>query len=146
MPLLILIRYVRRYYEGERWHIKLETMLVYYSHNTVCFRLIHLFSWRFSSYAKQKSGSARDILPENTKVVENTHDLSESERLCPECSEVMQPIRKGVREKIWIIPAQAILYRDVYITYNQQKKRSVCFCESRHTCWRGSEFHSGKET
>jgi Transposase and inactivated derivatives len=66
---------------------------------------------------KPKSGSARDIVPGNAKVVENTHELPEAERLCPECGEVMQPIGKEVREKIQIIPAQVILYRDVYITY-----------------------------
>ena len=66
---------------------------------------------------QRKSGKARDILPENAKVVEETHTLSEEERICPECGEVMQPIGTEVQEKIQIIPAQIILHRDIYVTY-----------------------------
>ena len=66
---------------------------------------------------QRKSGKARDILPENAKVVEETHTLSEEERICPECGEVIQPIGTEVQEKIQIIPAQIILHRDIYVTY-----------------------------
>ena len=38
---------------------------------------------------KKKSGSARDILPENTEVVEVEHILPENDRLCPQCGEAM---------------------------------------------------------
>lgn len=66
---------------------------------------------------KRKSGRARDILPENVEVVEVEHTLSEEERQCPECGEVMQPIGTEVQEKIQIIPARINLHRDVYVTY-----------------------------
>ena len=49
---------------------------------------------------KRKSGRARDILPENVEVVEVEHTLSEEERQCPECGEIMQPIGTEVQEKI----------------------------------------------
>ena len=61
---------------------------------------------------QRKSGRARDILPENTEVVETRHTLGEEERICPQCGEVMQPIGTEVQEKIKII-----LYRDIYETY-----------------------------
>ena len=66
---------------------------------------------------KRKSGSARDIFPENAEVVETRHTLSEEERICPQCGEVMQPIGTEVQEKIEIIPARIILRRDIYETY-----------------------------
>lgn len=66
---------------------------------------------------KRKSGSAREILPENVEVVEVEHTLPEEERQCPECGEIMQPIGTEVQEKIQIIPAKIILHRDVYVTY-----------------------------
>ena len=66
---------------------------------------------------QRKSGRARDILPENVEVVEVEHSLSEEERRCPECGEIMQPIGTEVQEKIQIIPARIILHRDVYVTY-----------------------------
>ena len=66
---------------------------------------------------QRKSGRARDILPENTEVVETRHTLPEEERICPQCGEVMQPIGTEVQEKIEIIPAKIILRRDIYETY-----------------------------
>ncbi len=66
---------------------------------------------------KKKSGSARDILPENTEVVEVEHILPENDRLCPQCGEAMQPIGIEVQETIQIIPAKAVLHRDIYYTY-----------------------------
>ena len=40
---------------------------------------------------KKRSGSAREILPENAEVEEETHELPEDAHLCPQCGEVMQP-------------------------------------------------------
>ena len=45
-----------------------------------------------SHIRQKKSGSARDILPENTEAVEVEHILPENDRLCPQCGEAMQPI------------------------------------------------------
>ena len=66
---------------------------------------------------KKRSGSAREILPENTEVEEETHELPEAARLCPQCGEVMQPIGTEVRETLKIIPTRVILRRDIYVTY-----------------------------
>ncbi len=63
---------------------------------------------------KRKSGSARDILPNNVEVIEVEHTLPEEERLCPQCGETMQPIGTEVRETVQIIPAKAVLHRDIY--------------------------------
>jgi len=65
----------------------------------------------------RKSGSVRDILPENIEVVEVEHTLPEEERACPQCGETMQPIGKEVQESLKFIPAKAILKRDIYYTY-----------------------------
>ena len=65
----------------------------------------------------RKSGSVRDILPENIEVVEVEHTLPEEERACPQCGETMQPIGKEVQESLEFIPAKAILKRDIYYTY-----------------------------
>ena len=66
---------------------------------------------------QKKSGSARDILPENTEVVEVEHILPENERLCPQCGEAMQPIGTEVQETLQIIPPKVILHLDIYYTY-----------------------------
>ena len=49
------------------------------------------------------------------EVVE--HRLSEGERVCPQCGERMREIGTEVRETLKLIPAKAILRRDVYYTY-----------------------------
>ena len=66
---------------------------------------------------KRKSGSVRDILPEDIEVVETEHTLGEDERQCPQCGEVMQAIGVEVRETLELIPAKAVLHRDIYTTY-----------------------------
>ena len=66
---------------------------------------------------KRKSGNVRDILPKDTEVVEVEHTLSEEERTCPECGEVMDPIGMEVSETLELIPAKAILHRDIYYSY-----------------------------
>ena len=72
-----------------------------------------------SGYSRQRkqSGSARDILPENAKEEVVEHRLSEEERFCPECGELMEEIGKEVVETVKVIPAQYILRRDIYYTY-----------------------------
>jgi Transposase and inactivated derivatives len=66
---------------------------------------------------KRKTGSVHDILPRDAEVVEIEHTLSEEERTCPECGSVMEPIGKEVVEKVVLVPAKAVLQRDVYYTY-----------------------------
>ena len=72
-----------------------------------------------AEYSRQRkqSGSARDILPENAKEEVVEHRLSEEERICPECGELMVEIGKEVVETVKVIPAQYILRKDVYYTY-----------------------------
>lgn len=66
---------------------------------------------------RKQSGSARDILPENAKEEVVEHRLSEEERICPECGELMVEIGKEVVETVKVIPAQYILRKDIYYTY-----------------------------
>ena len=66
---------------------------------------------------KRKTGSVHDILPRDAEVVEITHTLPEEERTCPECGSVMEPIGKEVVEKVVLVPAKAVLQRDIYYTY-----------------------------
>ena len=58
-----------------------------------------------------------DILPENIQEEVVEHRLSEEERVCPQCGETMEEIGSEVVETLKIIPAQAILVKDVYYTY-----------------------------
>ena len=77
---------------------------------------------------KKRSVSAREILPENAEVEEETHELPEEARLCPQCGEVMQPIGKELRETLKIIPAKVILHRDMSINrtvYVEPAKRRL---------------------
>ena len=66
---------------------------------------------------KKRSGSVRDVVPENIEVEEEKHELPEGDRVCPECGELMQPIGTEVRETLKLIPAKAVLHRDIYVTY-----------------------------
>ena len=66
---------------------------------------------------KKRSGSVRDVVPENIEVEEVRHELPEEERVCPKCGTVMEPIGTKVVETLELIPARAVLHRDVYVNY-----------------------------
>ena len=66
---------------------------------------------------RQKSGHVRDILPEDIEVVEVEHTLPEDEHQCPQCGDVMQAIGTEIRETLKLVPAKAILQRDIYYSY-----------------------------
>lgn len=66
---------------------------------------------------KKHSGSVRDILPDDIPVEEVIHELPEDQRICPQCGEDMVVIGKEVHESLKLIPAKAILRRDIYYTY-----------------------------
>ena len=66
---------------------------------------------------KRKSGNVRDILPDDIEVVEVEHTIPEDERTCTECGTVMEPIGTEVRETLELIPAKAVLHRDIYVSY-----------------------------
>lgn len=69
------------------------------------------------SHKRKKSGGVKDILPDNIEVVAVEHGLSEEERICPQCGEVMEPIGTEVRNRLKLIPAKAVLYQEIYYTY-----------------------------
>ena len=66
---------------------------------------------------KKRSGSVRDVVPDDIEVEEVRHELPEEERVCPECGETMQPIGTETKETLVLIPAKAVLRRDIYVTY-----------------------------
>ena len=76
---------------------------------------------------KKRSGSLRDITPDNITVEEVRHELSEEERQCPKCGEVMTEIGTEAVDTLEFIPAKAIIHRDIYVHYACQncKKNDV---------------------
>ena len=72
---------------------------------------------RVAAHTRKKSGSVKDVVLDNILVEVVEHRLSEEERVCPQCGEVMREIGTEVRETLKLIPAKAILRRDVYYTY-----------------------------
>ena len=69
-------------------------------------------------YTRQnRSGSVRDIVPEDIKVVEIEHDLPEEDRTCPQCGEIMEIIGSDVRETLVIPQNEPYIQRDIYFTY-----------------------------
>lgn len=70
-----------------------------------------------AAHIRKRSGSVKDVVPDNIPVEVVEHRLSEEERVCPQCGEVMREIGTEVRETLKLIPAKAILHRDVYYTY-----------------------------
>ena len=74
---------------------------------------------------RRRSGSVKDVLPENVPVDVVEHRLSEEERICEECGTVMQEIGKEVRRTLQIIPAQVRIREDWYYTYACQKCKLV---------------------
>ena len=70
-----------------------------------------------AAHTRKKSGSVKDVVPDNIPVEVVEHHLSEEERVCPQCGELMREIGTEVRETLKLIPAKAILRRDVYYTY-----------------------------
>ena len=78
---------------------------------------------------KRRSGSVKDVLPENVPVDVVEHHLPEEERICNECGTVMQEIGKEVRRTLQIIPAQVRIREDWYYTYACQ----TCKNEAEHS-------------
>ena len=70
-----------------------------------------------AAHTRKQSGSVKDVVPDNIPVEIVQHRLLEEERVCPQCGELMREIGTEVRETLKLIPAKAILRRDVYYTY-----------------------------
>ena len=66
---------------------------------------------------KKRSGSVRDVVPKNITVEEVRHELPEEERVCPQCGDIMEPIGTEAAETPELIPAGAVVRRDVYVKY-----------------------------
>ena len=69
------------------------------------------------AHVRKQSGSVKDVVPENILVEVLEHRLAEEERQCPRCGETMSEIGREVRETLVLVPAKAVLRRDVYYTY-----------------------------
>ena len=70
---------------------------------------------------KRKSGSVKDILPENIPVEVVEHRLPEEELTCPVCGTELVEIGKEVRQTLEMKPAQFYLREDWYYTYACRK-------------------------
>ena len=70
-----------------------------------------------AAHTRKQSGNVKDVVPDNIPVEMDKHRLNEDERVCPQCDKVMREIGTEVRETLKLIPAKAILRRDVYYTY-----------------------------
>jgi len=70
-----------------------------------------------AAHTRKKSGSVKDVVPDSIPVEVVEHRLSEEERVCPQCGELMGEIGREIRETLKLIPAKAVLQRDIYYTY-----------------------------
>ncbi len=70
-----------------------------------------------AAHTRKKSGSVKDVVPDNIPVEVVEHHLSGEELECPQCGEAMREIGSEVRETLVLQPAKAILRRDIYYTY-----------------------------
>ena len=57
---------------------------------------------------KKQSGSVKDVAPDNIPVEVVEHRLSEEERVCPQCGELMREIGTEARETLKLIPADHV--------------------------------------
>ena len=69
---------------------------------------------QMAAHTRKQSGSVKDAVPDNIPVEVVEHRLPEEERVCPQCGERMRGIGTEVRETLKLIPAKAILRKDVY--------------------------------
>ena len=70
-----------------------------------------------AAHTRKQSGRVKDVAPDNIPVEVVEHRLPEEDRVCPQCGERMREIGTEVWETLKLIPAKAILRRDVYYTY-----------------------------
>ena len=69
----------------------------------------------------RKSGSVKDVVPENIPVEVVEHRLAEDELSCPICGTELVEIGKEIRQTLEIKPAQVYLREDWYYTYACRK-------------------------
>ena len=56
-------------------------------------------------------------VPQNIAVEEVRRELPEEERVCPQCGDIMEPIGTEAVETLKLIPARAVIHRNVYMKY-----------------------------
>lgn len=69
------------------------------------------------AHYRKKASESKERLPEDLPVEIVEHTLSEEERICPECGEILEMIGKTERDTLLLIPATAKIRRDVTYTY-----------------------------
>jgi transposase len=70
-----------------------------------------------SYHKRKKKNNIKDRLPEDIPVEVIDHSLSDEERTCPSCQQLMVDIGTKLREHLRLIPAQAVLERHVQHVY-----------------------------
>ena len=58
-----------------------------------------------------------DDLPEGAEVEVKEHRLSEDERICPNCGNIMTELGKEVERTVEMVPAKIVVHEDWYFTY-----------------------------
>ena len=59
-----------------------------------------------AAHTRKRSGSVKDVVPDNIPVEVVEYRLSEEERVCPQCGKRMREIGTEVRETLKLIPAR----------------------------------------
>jgi len=78
-----------------------------------------------AAHTRKKSGSVKDVVPDNIPVEVVEHRLSGEELECPQCGETMREIGTEIRETLKLIPAKAVLRRDIYYACENCEKNDI---------------------
>lgn len=66
---------------------------------------------------KKKTYLLQDKLPENVEIEIISHELSETERICPECGTLMERIGEEIRRELVITPAKVKVLEHHIVSY-----------------------------
>lgn len=69
------------------------------------------------AHARKKATQGRERLSEDLPVEIVEHTLSEEERICPACGELLHVIGRNMRELLKLIPARAVIERHIQYVY-----------------------------
>lgn len=75
----------------------------------------------YSRAVKKNRKFIIDTVPEGTAVVKTEHRLSDEERICPNCGNIMDAIGSKTVRSLEIKPAEFIVHEDIYFTYACKK-------------------------
>ena len=79
------------------------------------------------AYHRKTARTRKESLPEDLPVETIEYVLQGEEAQCPQCACAMETIGKHVRETLKIIPAQALIRREIQYTY-------ACPCCEKEAC------------